>query len=101
MTDAPHAPTLQERLAIAQAAARCGASRKYDGCPCRQPAMVNGRCRLHGGKSTGARTAEGAERARQAVLRHGFYTAAARSERRQARSALSQLQALLANVQAR
>ena len=32
------------------AAPRCGA-RTRDACPCRQPAMANGRCRLHGGKS--------------------------------------------------
>ncbi|MGE0119887.1 MAG: HGGxSTG domain-containing protein [Dongiaceae bacterium] len=27
--------------------------------PCRNPAMPNGRCRMHGGKSTGPRTEEG------------------------------------------
>jgi hypothetical protein len=27
--------------------------------PCQAPAGVNGRCKLHGGKSTGARTPEG------------------------------------------
>jgi len=31
----------------------CGAKSKRTGKPCRQPAMTNGRCRLHGGKSTG------------------------------------------------
>jgi hypothetical protein len=34
--------------------------------------MGNGRCRFHGGKSTGPTTLEGAEQARQATLRHGF-----------------------------
>lgn len=28
---------------------RCGAARKRDGQPCRQPALANGRCYLHGG----------------------------------------------------
>jgi hypothetical protein len=28
----------------------CGAKTRHGG-PCRQPAMTNGRCRLHGGKS--------------------------------------------------
>ena len=38
----------------------CGAkARTHGGLPCRMPAMANGRCRLHGGKSTGAKTAEG------------------------------------------
>ena len=43
--------------------------------------MANGRCRFHGGKSTGPRTDAGAERSRQAGLRYGFYTEAARRER--------------------
>tara|TARA_B100001123_G_C15224851_1_gene992747 strand:+ start:294 stop:743 length:450 start_codon:yes stop_codon:yes gene_type:complete len=29
----------------------CGAKAKRTGLPCRQPAMKNGRCRLHGGKT--------------------------------------------------
>jgi len=57
-------------------ALRCGAKTRA-GCACRQPAMTNGRCRLHGGKSTGARTAEGRRRARTARLVHGRRTAAA------------------------
>jgi hypothetical protein len=56
------------------ASPRCGA-RTRDGCACRQPAMPNGRCRLHGGKSTGARTAEGLARCRTATLVHGHRTA--------------------------
>lgn len=47
----PHAPGLAVRL---QAAQRCLAKCKRTGKPCQQPAMSNGRCRLHGGKSTGA-----------------------------------------------
>jgi len=42
----PHANTLN-------GAKICGAKSKRTGKPCRQPAMLNGRCRLHGGKSTG------------------------------------------------
>jgi len=57
------------------AAPRCGAKTRA-GCACRQPAMTNGRCRLHGGKSTGARTAEGQRRARTARLVHGRRAAA-------------------------
>jgi hypothetical protein len=59
----------------------CGA-RNRSGNPCRQPGMANGRCRLHGGKSTGPRTPEGLERARKAALRHGGYTAEAKAMRR-------------------
>jgi hypothetical protein len=57
------------------AAPRCGAKTRA-GCACRQPAMKNGRCRLHGGKSTGARTDAGQRRARSARLVHGRRTAA-------------------------
>ncbi|MEN8250139.1 MAG: HGGxSTG domain-containing protein, partial [Bacteroidota bacterium] len=32
---------------------RCGAKTR-SGKPCKAPAMANGRCRMHGGKSTGA-----------------------------------------------
>jgi hypothetical protein len=56
------------------AAPRCGA-RTRAGCPCRQPAMANGRCRLHGGKSTGARTAAGLARVRANRLVRGARTA--------------------------
>ena len=52
------------------AAPRCGACTRA-GTPCRQPAMKNGRCRFHGGKSTGPRTAAGLERSRTARLIHG------------------------------
>lgn len=50
---------------------RCGARTRV-GCGCRQPAMANGRCRLHGGLSTGPRTPEGLARCGSARLRHGF-----------------------------
>lgn len=33
---------------------RCGAYCRTTGQACRTPAMPNGRCRMHGGKSTGA-----------------------------------------------
>ncbi len=42
--------------------------------------MKNGRCRLHGGKSTGPRTPEGLERARRANWKHGRYSAEAKAE---------------------
>jgi hypothetical protein len=60
-------------------APRCGARTRAGAC-CRQPAMRNprgsgGRCRFHGGKSTGPRTAAGLQRSRTARLAHGFRTA--------------------------
>ena len=54
------------------ASPRCGA-RTRDGGACGQPAMPNGRCRLHGGKSTGARTEAGRARLRTLHTKHGGY----------------------------
>ncbi len=50
----------------------CGAKAR-SGLGCRQPAMRNGRCRFHGGKSTGPRTPAGLDAARAAATRHGFH----------------------------
>src|ERR1700733_6841852 len=67
-------PDWRATLPLAQAAPRCGA-RNRAGNPCRAPAMPNGRCQMHGGKSTGPRTAEGLERMRSAKKKHGLYQA--------------------------
>lgn len=63
-----------------RSATRCGAHTRA-GCACRQPAMKNGRCRLHGGKLTGPRSAAGQERAATARLVHGRYGRDARDGR--------------------
>jgi hypothetical protein len=44
--------------------------------------MSNGRCRMHGGKSTGPRTSEGLERMRRANTRHGIYSEESRRQMR-------------------
>ena len=50
---------------------RCGAKTK-GGSPCKRPAIADkGRCRLHGGRSTGPRSAEGRARIAAANLKHG------------------------------
>ena len=67
-------------------APRCGAKARRTGCACRAPAMANGRCRLHGGKSTGARTAEGLASLARAHTKHGNHGAAARVEHRAQRT---------------
>jgi len=63
-------------------APRCGAKTRK-GSPCLSPAMKNGRCRLHGGKSTGPRTLEGIERIRAAHLKHGRYSKEAMEGKKQ------------------
>jgi hypothetical protein len=61
----------------------------------RAGAMKNGRCRMHGGKSTGPRTPEGLARSRRANWKHGYYSADAVAERARARAAVRELRALL------
>jgi hypothetical protein len=61
-----------------QAAPRCGAQTRACGA-CLQPAMANGRCRLHGGKSTGPRTQVGRTAVAAARTTHGGYGAEARA----------------------
>ena len=53
---------------------RCGAKTRRS-TACQRPAnRKNGRCRLHGGASTGAKTEEGLARISAANLRHGKFT---------------------------
>jgi hypothetical protein len=76
-------------------AARCGAQTRH-GTDCQCPAMPNGRCRLHGGLSTGPKTAAGIERIRRAVTKHGYHSKTAREERRQGRAELRALREAIA-----
>ena len=59
-------------------APRCGAKAR-SGLGCRAPAMANGRCRNHGGKCTGPRTAKGFASLAAARTKHGDYGAAWRA----------------------
>ena len=56
----------------------CGARRKYDGQPCQNPAMRNGRCRMHGGK---------------VPEKHGRYSKRAKAERAAFRASVKALRA--------
>lgn len=62
-------------------APRCGAKTRL-GTRCQCPAMPNGRCRLHGGLSTGPRTPDGIERIRSAAMKHGRYSQPAKEQRK-------------------
>jgi 3-oxoacyl-[acyl-carrier protein] reductase len=62
--------------------------------------MPNGRCKLHGGKSTGPRTPEGLERSRRANWKHGYYSREAKAvEVRTATCDLTQPEQITAVVQ--
>src|SRR3954463_10419000 len=82
----PHVQCGCARLQGAFAAPRCGAKRRNGGM-CQGPAMPNGRCRFHGGLSTGPRTEAGLDRSRRSAWKHGHFSAEAKAERREARAA--------------
>ena len=60
--------------------------------------MRNGRCRMHGGGSTGPKTADGIERIRRASTTHGRRTQAAQQERRHVRLLVKEARALLTRL---
>lgn len=64
----PHVPINKQQFK------RCEAKSKRTGDPCQQPAMPNGRCRLHGGHSTGPKTPAGLKRSQMANWKHGMYS---------------------------
>jgi hypothetical protein len=68
-------------MPMAHASPRCGA-RTRTGMACKGPAMPNGRCRMHGGSSTGPRTPDGLQRIVKARTVHGGYGAEMRELRR-------------------
>jgi len=82
------------------AAPRCGARTRVGDC-CRQPAMRNGRCRMHGGLSTGPRTAEGRARCAAARRTHGFYSAEKVGLRRAGTAYCRRMDALVAMLRTR
>jgi hypothetical protein len=63
-------------------------------------AMANGRCRMHGGASTGPRTPEGLARSRRARWKHGLYSGEARAEQKLVRNLLRQSQEVLDRMRA-
>lgn len=78
-------------------APRCGA-RTRRGTQCQCPAMANGRCRLHGGLSTGPKTAAGIERIRLARTKHGRNSMRAMDVRRAVAELMKDAQALLDRI---
>jgi len=68
---------------------RCLARCKRTGLPCQAPAMANGRCRMHGGKSTGA------PKGNKNALKHGMHTKEALMEKKVVREVIKQAQETL------
>lgn len=72
---------------------QCQARSKRSGLQCQGPAVKGNQvCRMHGGKSTGPRTAEGRQRCAEARLVHGQETTSIRKERRLAGARLAVLE---------
>ena len=67
-------PDWRMTMPLAHASPRCGARTRAH-TRCKGPAMPNGRCRMHGGASTGPRTPEGLQRIVKARTVHGAYGA--------------------------
>lgn len=76
---------------------RCGAKTRR-GTPCGCPAMKNGRCRLHGGLSTGPKTAEGIARIQAANTKHGRYSKTEQEEQRTYRAFVWNVNELLRKI---
>lgn len=74
-----------------QNAPRCGAKTRK-GTACLGPAMPNGRCRMHGGKSTGA------PKGNKNALKHGRYTVKAIAQRRYVRQLITESKKFARNV---
>jgi hypothetical protein len=60
--------------------------------------MANGRCRLHGGKSTGPRTAAGLERCRSAHWIDGRYSQETLAEKHRLRALLREANGFIRNL---
>lgn len=75
---------------------RCGAHAKSTGKPCRCPAMANGRCKLHGGRSPGA-----PKGVRNGNFRHGGRTQEAQDRNREIRELLRGLRELTVGIRRR
>ncbi len=97
MNDEPRVPMYWTKAIVAaREAPRCGAHARTTGKPCRGAAMANGRCRMHGGKSTGPRTPEGLKKCRENRLVHGMRSKAHRDKVRRTREVRQQIKSLMA-----
>jgi len=73
------------------ASPRCGAKTRK-GTPCQSPAMPNGRCRMHGGKSTGA------PKGNKNAWKHGRYSAEAIAERQYVRELIRESKRIVKEI---
>ena len=62
---------------------------------CIREALANGRCYIHGGLSTGAKTTEGLAAIKKAVITHGKYTKKAKDARAKLREFLKEIKMVI------
>ena len=80
----------------------CGAkSRTNNNLPCRNYTMKNGRCRMHGGSSTGPKTNQGKKSIAQARTTNGLRTKDMLAEKKKYREIVRDTDSILAGVQTR
>jgi hypothetical protein len=76
-------------LAKANGAPRCGAKTRTTGQPCRHLAPKgSGRCRLHGGRSTGPQSAAALDALKAKMTKHGWFDQEAVAARKKQRIVL-------------
>ena len=75
---------MQKALDALRLAPKCEAHCRTTSAPCKNASMANGRCRMHGGKSTGR------------PVTHGQRTKEAKANRQAAKAVLAQLSKLTA-----
>src|SRR5947209_20477622 len=88
----PRDPYWMRGLDGAQSAPRCGAKTRR-GTVCQGPAMPNGRCKTHGGRSPGAPRGQ-----RNGNWRNGFYSQEAQGHRGRLRELIKKMRATMDEV---
>lgn len=84
----------QKALLKANEASRCGAkTRTRRSGVCQSPAMANGRCRMHGGKSPGAPCGK-----KHGRYKNGYYTKVALLKRQEFQELIKTIKSTIKNV---
>src|SRR5215813_475472 len=99
MTTEVHASG-RSSLAKANGAPRCGAKTRTTGQPCKHLARKgSGRCRLHGGRSTGPKSAAALDALKAKMTKHGWFGQEAIAARKGQRAVLRVLKVAPRQVQ--
>lgn len=93
--DQPHAKAWESMWRGPRCKAKC---RTRNGETCRNLSMANGRCRMHGGKSTGPKTSEGKASNKMKNWKHGYFSMEKRLENRIFQSQIKQYKQNLNNL---